>query len=265
MKKVKVVFILIIFVVTILLIHELSENKFDPPNDVFANSLTCSPIPAGIVYWLRGENNANDFFTNHDGIAYGGLTYTEGMVGDAFFFDGEDDYVIIQSSEEIPHGSDPRTIEMWIYSLNNSWITDRHTPFHTGSAQIRRSFSIDFQTYPTLQFYTWADDLYIDTTLPEVGWFHVAMVYNGDRLLSAYINGQISDTHTLGGLLDTPNLETFIGSDFYDVSSNYYIGNIDEISMYNRALSETEILNIYNAGSHGKCLYSNFFPLVQNP
>ena len=63
MKKVKVVFILIIFVVTILLIPELSENKFDPLNDVFANSLTCSPIPAGIVYWLRGENNANDFFT----------------------------------------------------------------------------------------------------------------------------------------------------------------------------------------------------------
>ena len=51
------------------------------------------------------------------------------MVGNAFTFDGEEDYVLIPPSEDLPHGSDARTIEMWVYSKSASWQSDRRTLF----------------------------------------------------------------------------------------------------------------------------------------
>ena len=143
---------------------------------------------------------------------HGGVSFTTGMVGNAFSFDGEDDFVTIPPASEIPHGADPRTIEMWIYSVSDSWVTDTHPAFHTGSSSTHAAFGIDFHSYPILQFYTWADDLIISTSLPEVGWFHVAMVYDGSTLLLAYINGALSDSRVLAYLLNTDNLDTYIGS-----------------------------------------------------
>jgi len=221
----------------------------------------CYPVPDGLVYWIQAENNANDWTGNHHGTIYGAMSFSTGMVGNAFVFDGEDDSVVIPPDSDIPHGSDPRTIEMWVHSETGSWVTDTHPVFHTGSMSTHAAFGIDFDDYPKLQFYTWADDLIISTALPEVGWFHVAMVYDGSTLLSAYINGALSDSRVLSDLLNTDSLETYIGS---GIDSNgypqFYLGNIDEVSMYDRALSDTEILGIYNAGSYGKC--SNQKPIA---
>lgn len=185
------------------------------------------------------------------------------MVGNAFSFDGDGDYVLIPSSEDLPHGSDARTIEMWIYSISDSWQHDGRTVFHKGSGVLHEAFGIDFDYYPTLQFFTWEDDLYVDTSLPEVGWFHVALVYDGNDLLLAYINGILGDVLQLSNNLNTDNTDEYIGAVIEQSSyPYYYLGNIDEVSMYNRALSSAEILSIYNAGSSGKCVsYVNFLPL----
>ena len=52
-------------------------------------------------------------------------------------------------------------------------------------------------------------------------------------------------------------------------SFNYpFNGLIDEVQIYNRGLSATEILAIYNAGGAGTCkgyTFSGFFPPVSNP
>jgi len=249
----KILVFLILFISTLFISPRIIKADLD--------NVSCVPVPEGLVYWLRAENNSDDWTGNHNGTLYGGTSFTTGMVGNAFSFDGEDDSVIIPSASDLPHGADPRTIEMWIYSVSDSWMRDTHPVFHSGAGSFHNAFGIDFDNYPLLQFYTWADDLIISTSLSEVGWFHVAMVYDGITLLSVYINGVLSDSRTLSDFLNTENLDTYIGS---GIDSNgipkYFIGNIDEISMYNRALSEPEIFSIYNAGSYGKC--SNIKPIA---
>lgn len=242
-------------------------SSYSPANGSESERISsgCTPVPSGLVYWLRGQYNADDFTGQHDGSLFGGTSFVTGKVGKAFSLYGDGEYIVIPSHPDLPHGSDPRTIEMWVYSAESSWLNDFRTLFYTGINTQRKAFGIDFEVYPSLQFYTWADDLSVDSAVPMIGWFHVAMVYDGNTLIKAYTNGVERGSRTLGGLLDTFNGETFIGSGVNSIGNPvYFYGGLDEVTMYNRALSSSEILNIYNAGSFGKCIYGNYLPLLLN-
>ena len=254
--------IIIIFLAFTLLVISFSTfSKSYAKEDIDLINSSCTQVPEGLVYWLRAENDAEDWTGNHDGTTQGGTAFVSGVVGNAFSFDGEDDYVMIPSDPNLPDGADPRTIEMWIYSEDDSWLHDARPAFHTGIGALHSAFGIDFDNHPKIQFYTWVDDLYIETSLPKVGWFHVAMVYDGDTLLSAYINGSLSDSRELSGLLTTENTDTYIGAGIEEHGyPRFYLGKIDEVSMYNRALSGDEVFSIYDAGSNGKC--ANLAPVA---
>jgi amino acid permease len=53
--------------------------------------------PSGLVAWWKAENNANDSVGGYNGTLYGGTTFTSGKVGQAFSFDGVDDYIEIRN------------------------------------------------------------------------------------------------------------------------------------------------------------------------
>lgn len=244
----------------------VSSSIIPSSNNDSALVSPCAPIPDGLVYWLRAENNSDDFTSTHDGLLYGNTAYVPGKVGNAFTFDGNEDNVVIPSSPDLPFGSDPRTLEMWIYSVHDTWVHDYHPPFFTGVDGVWKAFGIDFETYPRIQFYTWGDDFDVITTLPEEGWFHVAFVYDGNLALTAYINGLPEGSRVLGGILQTVLTNHFIGSGVEEHGyPRYFLGRLDEVSFYNRALSADEILNIFNAGSSGKCpYYSEYMPVILN-
>jgi hypothetical protein len=62
-------------------------------SSVFAQ--TCVPPPAGLVSWWPGEGNAQDITGPNDGTLQGGTTF-EGIVGQAFRFDGTNDYIRVR-------------------------------------------------------------------------------------------------------------------------------------------------------------------------
>jgi hypothetical protein len=243
----------------------LFVSSFVPLPNTSTNSIDvdCVPVPSGLVYWLRAENNTNDFTGVHNGLLHGGTSYLTGAVGTAFSFDGDGDYISIPGSDTIPFGSTSRTLEMWIYSLPGTWVASRYTPFFYGSQSTRQAFGIDFDAHPYLQFYVWADDFLVLTSLPAEGWFHVAMTYDGDKTLNAYINGTLVGSHLLAEKLSTVISDNYVGyGGYYGGNEMYFLGRLDEVSMYDRELSLTEIQSIYNAGSNGKCTYSYTIPTI---
>jgi hypothetical protein len=54
---------------------------------------SCLQPPAGLVSWWPGDGNANDIQDGNHGTLQNGVTFAPGMVGQAFSFDGVDDYV----------------------------------------------------------------------------------------------------------------------------------------------------------------------------
>jgi hypothetical protein len=86
-------------------------------------------------------------------------------------------------------------------------------------------------------------------------WQHVAATYvrsNGNTVL--YINGVPMAQATLGAFTPRTIGDLYVGVRPYDAGAGIrFVGLMDEVSLYNRALSATEISAIYSAGSAGKC------------
>ena len=78
-----------------------------------ATQVTPVPPPCGMVAWWSGDGNALDLAGTNDGILNNGATYTQGKVGQAYFFDGIDDQ-FEATTEGLPIGDSDRTIEFWV-------------------------------------------------------------------------------------------------------------------------------------------------------
>jgi len=64
-------------------------------------------LPAGAVAWYPAEGNANDPAGGHNGVLHNGVSFGPGVVGQAFVFDGIDDYVSVADEETFDFGAGP--------------------------------------------------------------------------------------------------------------------------------------------------------------
>jgi hypothetical protein len=89
------------------------------------------------------------------------------------------------------------------------------------------------------------------TTLQTGTWYHVALVADG-TFVRLYVNGTLDGSvpQTVSPFVNTATLRVggIAGS-----TVNIWDGKIDELEIFNRALSQNEIAEIYTAGSLGKC------------
>jgi hypothetical protein len=186
----------------------------------------------------RGGNN---------GTLTNGPTFDAGN-GGSIVFDGVNDFVSVNSSSTIPIGSNARTLSIWFYTVASTWVGDVNNLFQYGGATTRSSLGIDFHiSYPQMQLWTYGDDMVFNSTFSQIGWKNITVTYNGNVTILIYENGIFTQTKTLSGVLNTSSTPLYIGSANPAIISTYYLGNIANVQIYNRALSATEILQNYNA------------------
>jgi hypothetical protein len=87
--------------------------------------------------------------------------------------------------------------------------------------------------------------------VPLNQWNHVALVYNGTNRMF-YLNGLFAGSSTAPVIAPDTHTTASIGNVVPNDSSSFN-GEIDELSIYSRALSFDEIASIYLAGAYGKC------------
>ena len=226
----------------------------------------CTPPAVGLVAWWPGEGNANDIAAAHHGTLQGGATFAPGKVGWGFRFDGTNGYAQIPDSDALKPAN--ITCEVWV------WL-DPSLPAHNGGEQIvfkKNTWAAWFEGYSLLKTtIDNGDGTYSDRfqfcvsrfgnqvpinslTIAQRGvWYHVAATYDGNQS-KLYVNGVLEATATPGFALDYDTTPIFIGtSGTWAPYLSMFGGIIDELSIYNRALSASEIAAINNAGSAGKC------------
>ncbi|MEI7620398.1 MAG: LamG-like jellyroll fold domain-containing protein [Candidatus Falkowbacteria bacterium] len=82
---------------------------------------------------------------------------------------------------------------------------------------------------------------------PIIGaWYHLAMTYDGS-MFRLYVNGSEASSTPMTGAIKVNNRLVCIGSDCG--LQKFFNGRIDEVAIYNRALSSAEILDRYNRGT----------------
>jgi hypothetical protein len=223
---------------------------------------SCTPAPSGLVGWWPGEGNANDIVGMNNGLLEN-VTFTSGVVGQAFACDPNNFPYGTYTGIQIP--------DQQAYVLTNSlsiegWIRPRgdgYCIFWRGDNRPGLDpYVLSMQGNNNLRFYIEdesGNSAFVGTNINYNQWYHVAATWDGESgIMKLYINGQLaSQTVTavrpFGDLIPGDSPGVGIGN-LNDGQNNFpFTGDIDEISLYNRALSAAEIQAIYNAGSAGKC------------
>jgi len=105
-----------------------------------------------------------------------------------------------------------------------------------------------------IRFYTGGlatADLYSTNSLSANTWHHVVCTYdtNGDKKI--YIDGVEENDISTSGSISTNGLRLTIGAKYVGSYSHFFIGNIDEIAIWNKVLTSCDVAGIYQASSNG--------------
>jgi hypothetical protein len=227
---------------------------------------SCVSAPAGIVGWWPGMGNANDIAGTNNGSLQGGATATAtGLAGMAFSFDGTNGLVQIPDSPALRQAN--LTIETWVlFSALNSWVSgapsgDQYIVFkqNTHSSDFEgfdlsktRVGSTDIFRFIVSSASGQAVEIHSTTALAASVWYHVAAV-RGSNFTQVYVNGRLEGQASVTAAQDYGAYPLYFGTSGNSSWDGRLKGLLDEVSLYNRALSSNEVAAIYAAGASGKC------------
>jgi hypothetical protein len=212
----------------------------------------CASEWAGLVAWWRGENNVLDSAgLNNGSLIY--ATYGKGKVGAGFFLNGGINRIVSVPALDLSAGN-AMTIETWIKPIafeenlgagilrqNSDWLLT----FSNNGAFL--SFGLNAGgSYEELIVPIAAAD-YADGS-----WHHVAATYDGS-MKRVYRDGIEIAAAAKTGTIAFSGTGGTIGGHSSDYPYDFFYGSIDEMAIYNRALSASEIQSIYAADTAGKC------------
>ena len=199
-----------------------------------------------------GTTSARDASGNaNTGWLINGTKKAIGKIGQALNFDGVDDYVGAGTGASLDPAGSLWTVSAWIKTLDsNGAIICKDISATTGC-------NTDFYILEVIageaQFEFSAGDAASTATangtsvVNDNNWHNIVGVRSGLKTAELYVDGvrQSTNTHT-GSLTGVGTTRTFeIGR---EDTINYLTGLIDEVRVYNRALSPDEIKRLYNMG-----------------
>ncbi len=174
----------------------------------------------------------------NNGTISGATRTTAGKIGAALTFDGVNDWVTVPDAASLDL-TNRATLEAWVYptALGDVWRT---ALLKEQSGQLVYAlYANNDLTRPSGHLYT-TGDLFTNGTaaLPLNTWSHLAMTWDGttQRL---FVNGTQVGTRALAGTL--PNSTGVLRFGGNNVWSEWFAGRLDEIRVYDRALTQAEL------------------------
>ncbi len=179
---------------------------------------------------------------NGNVINFGQSSAVPGVVGQALYFDGSDDYVL-KSNPSWDFTANPTNT----FSLSAWFKPNACTDLSGVMLSPFNPIGLRLTVRPT----TWLFQLIAGSTYSTGGtctvgeWTYVVGVYNAvDTKLYLYINGNLVDSDVVA-LTDTSAIADSLTVGY---AGTYFNGLIDEVRVYNRALSASEITDLYRLG-----------------
>ncbi len=236
-----------------------------------ANAQVCVAPPAGLVSWWPGDGDAKDSIGDNNPSAQSGVSFVTGKVGQGMTL-ASDGFI------DIPDNSNLQlqafTIDAWVKPKAPSTNADG-----LGDVVFAKTRSFAFPQFSYGLTWSSADNRWhvlLGHTLEDGSshssagayapdqFYHVALTYDGTTL-SLYVDGVLDFSATIGRPILFSAEQASIGANpeiFRDAGFlRSWQGVIDELELFDRALSASEIQDIYNAGSAGKCTevpFANF-------
>lgn len=224
----------------------------------------CTNAPAGQVAFYKADGSAEDSAGTNEGELKNGAFFTAGKAGSAAFsFDGVNDMVSVPASASI--NNQQFTIEGWInFAALSGSVRTIVSRLHditmgAGSSHILR---YDPNSQKLESVVEGAVRVQANFN-PQTGtWYHVAQTFDGvtHRL---FINGTEAASAVSPTAITFNDNPLTIGA--VQNATGGFAGAMDEISIYNTAVSAANIATIYKTGKGGKCRPANACALPPVP
>ena len=215
-------------------------------------------ISDGLVAYYPFNGNANDESGHgNNGIVNGATLTTDrnGNVNSAYSFDGVNSCIDLTSTTVAIQGNAARTVTAWI-----------KTTFTGSQAIVATGFPAQSQTFNVVMYYPssgcvghvvvmgYYHDFYVcggssGIVSTDGAWHMMAVVYDGLETLRIYADGIIDNETSI--TYATTGQKNYIGRSNHVGAEAFFRGSIDEVRIYNRALSSTEIQQLYRG--QGTC------------
>ncbi len=221
-------------------LYNSGASLYKPPNNL------------GLVgYWSFDDatsTKATDFSGNGNVGTLSGSNlpaWVSGKKGNALNFNGTDSYVDAgnASSLDIPTGGSV-TMCAWVYDTTGSvggfqgLLAKRGSNYAYGINFITNNFQVYTSGASGIQAFTY--------NLPAQQWTHICGVISGSPT-ALYVNGALFGTAGSGGGVSSITDHLWIGSS--NAATEIFNGKVDDVRIYNRALSASEIAALYGSGS----------------
>jgi hypothetical protein len=219
--------------------------------------LPCLALPSGLVSLWSGEGNADDSMGVNHATLESGYYDAAGKVGRAFY-----GYTLRTTSQTaLLDLADTFTIEFWVQPSYAISLPPESTSGTAGTSGQRFVITPEFRDggagagvsvgYNGVGVFEHASG-YLPATLAYSGsvsgWTHVAVVYV-NKTPRLYVNGALVRSG-----LTSQQPHVYASKSFGDpYGYGVYRGYLDEVGLYNRALSASEIQAIYNAAGEERC------------
>ncbi|UCG47484.1 MAG: LamG domain-containing protein, partial [Phycisphaerales bacterium] len=230
-------------------------DEFNPPTTVkgdvwsFSTLLDIPITDPNLVGWWKFDDDTGTTAVDasgHDnyGTLKGDPEWAIGYDGSALSFDGVDDFVEVPHAEILTVDNEV-TVMAWILTSRHGGPGTQGYQGIVAKGNPPRSYSLYTQSAGTLHFSTTSAGAYVGSSsseqVPLNEWVHVAaMVSNGEHLY--YINGEPAGTGGSGielpGMADTA---TVVIARTHEGATRSFLGMIDDVRIYNRALTQDEI------------------------
>ncbi|MFY9561698.1 MAG: LamG-like jellyroll fold domain-containing protein [Terriglobales bacterium] len=198
------------------------------------------PSSENPVAWWSADSTANDIAGGNNGALQNGASYASGIAIQAFSFNGTSQWVNVSDNPLWNFGSSDFTIMLWAQTSVNAGPF----PFisHDEGSGVMNKWLFWISNFGQLTFHlngpnTGYHDIAAYAWTPNPGqWYHYAVTRSGGAY-AIYINGLPVSTATDSTVVPDANAVLQIGG-AEGVSFN---GSIDEVKIYNRALSAAEV------------------------
>lgn len=214
---------------------------------VFIFAQTPNYVPAsGLVAWWGFTGNAADTSGNNNNLIVNGATLTTDRNGNpnaAYSFNGINNYLTKNSLSYNFSQSDSYSVSFWIKKADNASGVAMMSGSSTNNNFIwllqYDATKIIYGTNKQGQAWTWLNGPAYSTE-----WEHYVAVYN-NQSMQLYKNGiSVGTTSNIYTSVLSAALPFYIGSAIGP--SGYINGSIDDVGIWNRALTPTEVTQLYN-------------------
>lgn len=232
-------------------------------NSIQLHAISSSILPtnlqSGLVAWYPFNGNANDESgSGNHGIVRGASLTTDryNNPNSAYLFTGNDNNTIsyiVANHNNMPAGNSPRTISAWLthnsFGVPGGSGNDGHPIVSYGTAATNSDNELMFYTtsggVPYIRYAGFNHDLNIPFTYSLQTWYNMVVTFNG-TIASIYVNNSFlgsGNYATWNTILDSIVIGT------QATRTNFHNGKIDDIHVYNRVLSASEIQQLYDNDS----------------